>query len=112
MSQLQTFQTYIVSYALNSLWQLPVLTAAGWLLSRLLRPAGPRAEHRLWVGILLLQTLLPASFLVSWEWLRSLQFWIRHGGPAANSQVTVALGPGTALGGLRFTEAIMVAIVV
>ena len=51
---------WLLSYLFNALWQIPLLFAAAWLASRLLRRFGPHAEHRLWVGALLLQIVLPA----------------------------------------------------
>lgn len=50
----------ILAYALNALWQIPLLAGAAALLARLLRGAGARAEHRLRVLALLLSAVLPA----------------------------------------------------
>ena len=50
----------VASYAVNALWQVPLLAAAGWVLARMLRRMGPEAEHRLWVAVLGLAVLLPA----------------------------------------------------
>ena len=47
-------------YLLNSLWQVPVIFAAGWIAARMARRSGPELEHRVWVVALLLQVLLPA----------------------------------------------------
>lgn len=57
----------VVSYALNSLWQVPLVAGAGWLVSRLCRQAHPRMLHRLWGATLLLAVLLPAAGMRS-EW--------------------------------------------
>ena len=46
-------QTAVLEYLFNSLWQLPLVFAAAWIAARLVRPAGPRAEHRVWVAALL-----------------------------------------------------------
>lgn len=50
--------SWLLSYLLNSLWQVPLLFAAGWLIARALRPTGAATEHRVWVSVLLLQTRL------------------------------------------------------
>jgi beta-lactamase regulating signal transducer with metallopeptidase domain len=50
----------VLEYALNALWQVPLLTAAGWLLARAVRLA-PLAEHRLWLVILAVCVLLPLN---------------------------------------------------
>ncbi len=57
---MKDFESWLLTYLLNSLWQIPLLFAAGWLAARALRPAGAAAEHRVWVSVLLLQCLLPA----------------------------------------------------
>ena len=108
MSQLQV---WIVSYFLNSLWQVPVLFAAGWLVARLLRPTGPALEHRFWVLLLLLQTVLPACSLLPWQWLHSLQWWSSHTGQPGNGQVSIALGPGAISGGVHLPIPLLVSIV-
>jgi len=50
----------IASYAVNALWQAPLAAAAAWAVARLLRRAGARAQHRVWVAALLLMVVLPA----------------------------------------------------
>jgi TonB family protein len=50
----------ILSYALNAVWQLPLVAGAGWLVSRICRKAHPRVLHRVWVFTLLLAVLAPA----------------------------------------------------
>ena len=69
---MSTVQSWILSYLLNSLWQVPLLFAAGWLAARALRPLGAAAEHRVWVGVLLAQTLLPACSTLPPELFRAL----------------------------------------
>ena len=46
---MKDFESWLLTYLLNSLWQIPLLFAAGWLAARALRPAGAAAEHRMWV---------------------------------------------------------------
>jgi TonB family protein len=58
---MNTLQTALLSYLLNSLWQVPLLFAAAWLASRLLaRRSSPILEHRIWTSALILQVILPA----------------------------------------------------
>jgi TonB family protein len=97
-----TLESLILSWLANALWQLPLLFAAGWLAARLLRTLGPAVEHRLWVGVLLLQALLPAISIIPWESLRSLLHGILDlsAAPPTNGQphVSVVMGPGEAFG--------------
>jgi hypothetical protein len=39
---MSAFESWILSYLLNSLWQVPLLFGAGWLAARALRPVGAR----------------------------------------------------------------------
>ncbi len=96
-----TLESAILSYLVNALWQVPLLFAAAWLAARVLRPFGAAAEHRVWVGTLLLQALLPAISLVPWDFVRNLSLWTSA--PLADVQphVSVITGPGTALGVLQ-----------
>jgi TonB family protein len=95
-----TLESLILSWLANALWQLPLLFAAGWLAARLLRALGPAVEHRLWVGVLLLQALLPAISIIPWETLRAFLGGILDlsAGPLNNGQphVSVVMGPGEA----------------
>jgi hypothetical protein len=63
MSALQSSAVlpWVLSYLFNALWQIPMVFAAAWIATRILRRAGPRIEHRVWVAALLLQVALPAS---------------------------------------------------
>lgn len=51
---------FVVSYALNALWETALIAASAWLAARLLRRLGPRAEHIVWVAALVLSVLTPA----------------------------------------------------
>jgi TonB family protein len=53
----------LVQYFVNSLWQLPLLAAAGWLVSRMVRRLGPGIQHRVWAATLLLSALTPLGGL-------------------------------------------------
>ncbi|MCL4794981.1 MAG: M56 family metallopeptidase [Bryobacteraceae bacterium] len=50
----------LTSYAINAVWQLPLLLAAGWCLSRWLKKAGPELQHRIWISVLVVAALAPA----------------------------------------------------
>ena len=82
---MKDFESWLLTYLLNSLWQVPLLFAAGWLAARALRPAGAAAEHRVWVSVLLLQCLLPACSALPHGWLQIPFSWTgdaRHAGEA------------------------------
>src|SRR5215472_3742868 len=54
-----SFASWVLGYLLNSLWQVPLVFAAAWIAAWLARPLGSRMEHRVWVGALILQAILP-----------------------------------------------------
>ncbi len=86
----------VLSCFVNSLWQIPVLLAAGSLMARALRRVGPEAEHCVWVGVLLLSLLLPLISMVPLT-----GFLARLGWSAASTDghVTVLMSAGAAAGG-------------
>ncbi len=51
----------LTSYVINAAWQLPILGAVGWGLSRCVRGAGPEPQHKIWVAVLIMATLAPAT---------------------------------------------------
>jgi len=58
-------ETWVLNYLLNSLWQVPLVFLAALVASRLARTVGPHMEHRIWVGALLLQVILPFCHLAT-----------------------------------------------
>jgi TonB family protein len=90
---------WLLSYVFNALWQIPLVFAAAWIATRMLRRAHPRLEHRVWVAALLLEVTLPACDLrlgTLFSWLAS--FWQQ--GSAADGHVRVLLGPAEVHGNL------------
>jgi TonB family protein len=101
------FENVLLSYILNSLWQAPLLFVAAWAAARLLRTTGPAAEHRVWVGALLLQSLLPAVSILPWQRFQVAWLWLAHGTSAGVAQVSVQMGSGSGLAALRIPPAMM-----
>jgi TonB family protein len=92
------FEGRVLTYLLNSLWQVPLVFLAALAAARLARPAGPRMEHRVWAGALLLEAVLPLCNLRPSEvWQRAwgLALWFIHSSPD-DGQTRVVLGAGTA----------------
>jgi TonB family protein len=86
---------WILSYLLNSLWQIPLLFAAGWLAARALRSAGAEAEHRVWVTTLALQCVLPAGSIFPIDWLRTFSLLRWNASHTSQAYVSVTMGAGT-----------------
>jgi TonB family protein len=97
---MRALESWIVAYLLNSIWQLPLIFAAAWIAARLARPAGPRTEHRVWVGALIVETVLPACSLDLTSLLQEIQalFAWAFGSSALDGQTRVIVGPATPSG--------------
>jgi TonB family protein len=97
---MKTIEPWVLAYLLNSLWQVPLVFLAAWAAARLVRPAGPRAEHKVWVAALLLQVLLPlCHFRLAGVLPRAwnLLSWLGQGA-APGGNVRVTLGPAATAG--------------
>jgi hypothetical protein len=75
----------IASYLANSLWQIPLVAAAGWAVSRLLKKLGPQIEHVTWVLTLILAVLTPALPILR----NLLHVWTRDNSRTLSS-ITIA----------------------
>jgi TonB family protein len=107
-------EAWILSYLLNSLWQVPLIFVAAWIAARTMRQSGTAMQHRIWVSALVLETSLPACSvqpvqLLREAWQLLLQVW---GTDAASgrARVTVAFGEGYGHGALRFPAELLVGI--
>jgi len=104
------FQSWLIDYVLNSLWQTPLLLAAAWIAARVMKAAGPASEHRVWVGALLLQSLLPAISTLPWQRVYIVWPWQAQAAAAGDTQVSVQLSSG--FGALRMPLPIMSALAI
>jgi len=97
---------FIVSYLINSVWEVTLIAGAGWLIARLLKRLGSRAEHVTWVSTLAIAILAPAAPL-----LRSL-FSLLPMRSYASGHLSIALAAspsgGTTLKGFYFLPAAVV----
>lgn len=50
---------FVVRYLVNSVWQVPLLLAAGLLVSRILRKLGCVVQHRVWTAALIIAAIVP-----------------------------------------------------
>lgn len=105
---MKTIAFQVTEYFLNSLWIVPLVFAFAWVAARMVRRAGPQAEHRVWVGALLMEVLLPALHLRLAEVWRSvsavvLRGWGAKGGDGDTS-ITFAMGAGRVQEGLHLPQ--------
>jgi TonB family protein len=90
--------SWLFDFVLNATWKIALIFLVAKLTARLVKPLGPRAEHRVWVSALFLEILLPAFHLrLDDLWLRitSLLF---HPASSGAGEVRVVIGPGRGAG--------------
>jgi TonB family protein len=93
---MHTAASLLLTYALNALWQLPLVFAAAWLAAKASRRAGPAFHHALWTAALFAEILLPALSVSPTQILQSALRWLaslRHTTPVLDARVTVIEGP-------------------
>ncbi len=108
---MSTAGSWLLAYLINSLWQIPLILLAGWMAARLVRPAGPAAEHRVWTTALLLQVAAPVLSTFSWQplWMRlTTAFAAENLGSAG---VRVFSGPGIAIDTARQPTSLLALVV-
>lgn len=49
----------VVSYALNAAWEIPLIAAAGWIASKVVRRWGPQPQHLVWIATWMLSLITP-----------------------------------------------------
>jgi TonB family protein len=101
---MRALESWVVDYVLNSIWQVPLVFAAAWLAARLVRPAGSRIEHRVWVAALLIQAALPVCHFrigEAWNEVRAAMWAFiesRFGQAGGAGEARVVVGTPIALG--------------
>jgi TonB family protein len=95
---------WMLNYLMNSLWMVPLIFLAAWLMALMVRRTGTRTEHVVWVTALLLEVVLPACKvhldgvvramreMVLWHWGRGASDGVSH--------VNVSMGPVFARSGV------------
>lgn len=105
-------ESWVLSYLLNSLWQVPLLFTGGWIAARAMRKAGAAAEHRAWVGALALEAVLPAFSATHWAWVQQLRHWGGPGTAMGQTHVAVQMGPGVGIAGSHVPGALLAALAI
>jgi beta-lactamase regulating signal transducer with metallopeptidase domain len=89
---MNSFSGFVVSYLVNAVWEVVLIAAAGWLVSRLVKRVGAQAEHLVWVSTLGLAIVMPGLPLL--RWLLAL-LYVPHGsGGGASIVIAAAQGGG------------------
>ena len=96
---MSAFAAWSMEYLANALWQAPLLFFAARLMARGTQRAAPGLKHRIWLGALLLQPVLPALSTVPARFLWWLGNLFRLNGDAETARegarVSVSFGDGT-----------------
>jgi TonB family protein len=94
-------EAIVTGYFLNSLWQVPLIAGVAFIAALAVRPLGPLMEHRVWVGALFGEALLPGISLLPWDSLNLVLPWRLQAQQSAQANVTVQMGSGVGFGGLE-----------
>ena len=105
-------ESWLIGYLVNSLWMVPLVFAAAWVAAGVVRSAGARAEHRVWVAALSMEALLPGLQVRPADvWHTMLALWGTKAGDG-DVRITVAAEAARAHGGLQLPQVLLSAIVV
>ncbi len=105
-----TLESGLLTYALNALWQVPLVFAAAWIAARASHRAGPAFHHALWTTALIAEVLLPACSARPSQILQALTRWItfRRTSLPQTAHVTVTMGtPHAATAGFHLPPALL-----
>lgn len=99
---MKAIELWVLGYAMNALWQVPLLFTTAWLAARLAHRSGPATQHRIWVSAVLLETVLPGCSFPLQQWLQtaiaSMHSSVHN---TTGAYVTVTTGAGIVHGGLQ-----------
>jgi TonB family protein len=109
---MRTFDFWLLNYAVNSLWQVPIVFAAAWIAARASRRAGPSFQHALWTSALFAEVLLPACSARPDQAFQTLLHWLlsfRQSSIAQDAHVTVTMGPAHTAAGFHLPPTLLAA---
>jgi TonB family protein len=93
---MRPLEAWLLNYAVNALWQVPIVFVAAWLAARTSRRAGPAFQHVLWTSALVAEVLLPACTARPEQIVQALLHWIasfRQSSVVEDPHVTITMGP-------------------
>jgi TonB family protein len=105
-------ERWVIAYLVNSLWMVPLVFVAAWGAAGVVRSAGARAEHRVWVVALWMEALLPGLQIrpdAAWHAILSLWRWGTAG--EGDVRITVAANAAPAHGGVQLPQGLLLAVV-
>jgi TonB family protein len=109
---MHTLESWLLTYALNALWQVPIVFAAAWIAARASHRAGPAFQHALWTSALIAEVLLPACSALPGQAVVAFLHWLsslHQGAVPQAAPVTVTTGPVHAVEGLQLAPAMLAA---
>ena len=105
-------ELWLLTYALNALWQVPIVFAAAWIAARASRRAGPAFQHALWTSALIVEVFLPTCSARPDQAFQTLLHWLasfRQSSVVQGPHVTITMGPAQAAAGFRMPPTLLAA---
>jgi TonB family protein len=109
----RTLETWLLNYAVNALWQVPIVFVAAWIAARTSRRAGPAFQHGLWASALVAEVLLPACTARPGEAWQMLLQWLasfRQSSIVQDPHVTVTMGTAHVAAGFHMPPMLLAAV--
>jgi beta-lactamase regulating signal transducer with metallopeptidase domain len=109
---MRTLEAWLLNYAVNALWQVPIVFAAAWIAARASRRAGPAFQHALWTSALVAEVLLPACSARPDQAFQTLLHRLtsfRQSNVVQDPHVTVTMGPAHAAAGFHLLPTLLAA---
>jgi TonB family protein len=106
-------ESFLLTYALNALWQIPLIFAAAhlaiWTAARVSRPAGPAFHHALWTTALFAEVLLPALSVRPSQILQAILHTLafRRTTAPQTEHITVTMGAPHAAAGFHLPPTLL-----
>ena len=98
---MRSLESWLLTYALNALWQVPIVFAAAWLAARASRRAGPAFQHALWTSALVAEVFVPAFSVRPEQVVQALLHWLASSVPAPRAGGAGHRHDGTGAGSRR-----------
>jgi TonB family protein len=105
-------ESILLGYLFNSLWLVPLVFVVAALAARMLRPGGARMQHCAWTCGLFAAASLPVLSMLPLDRFHLGWIFAGVGHLPSQGEVTIELGPGSGVTGVRFPPILLHAVAI